>query len=357
MVAVGNEAQRQRDAREHQRPGIEVGDRAPPREADPRHAVMEVLAVGSVDGLLVLHPLEHDEGGVEEGHREQDQRQHQRHHRSGLDRCLDGDHAHQQPEQVRAAVAHEARRGREVEDQEAQRGARRDRREHTRLLAPEVERDHGHRCGDDRADTRGEPIDAVGEVDDVHQEHETEHGEDRPGVRHARVREVQFADERQRDRLHGDAVVNDDHGRDHLAGELRRRVQLEAVVEGADERDHRRAEQHAGPEVRRFAVARGQPDQHRGQRAAEDRKAAEQRRRPVGEPALARLVDRADRTRQLHRPGRQQRRHGERHEERVQRFELGRMRHLLRTASQAGGHRRATQPPARPAPPRHRLRQ
>ena len=55
------------------------------------------------------------------------------------------------------------------------------------------------------------------------------------------VGEVQFADERQRDRLHRHAVVHDDHRREDLAGELRRRVQVEAVIERADDHDHPRA--------------------------------------------------------------------------------------------------------------------
>ena len=57
-------------------------------------------------------------------------------------------------------------------------------------------------------------------------------------------------DERQRDRLHGDAEVHDDHGREHLAEQLERRVQVEAVVERADERDHAR------PRAARRATAR-----------------------------------------------------------------------------------------------------
>ena len=86
-------------------------------------------------------------------------------------------------------------------------------------------------------------------------------------------------------------------------------MQLEAVIERADERDHRGGEQHAVPQLRlRFAgVAGGQPDQAGDERAREDRKAPEQRRRALGEPALARLVDRTDDPREAHRERRQQR--------------------------------------------------
>ncbi len=313
MVAVGDEAQRQRDAGEHQRPGVEERDRAPAREADPRHAVMEVLAVGPIDRLLVLQPLEQHEGRVEERHREQDQRQHEGHDGGRLDRRLDDHDSHQQPEQVGAAVAHEARRGREVEHQEAERGAGGDRGQHAGLLTPEVERDHGHRAGDDRADPRRQAVDPVGEVDDVHQEDEAEHGDDRPRVRHARVGELEFAGERQRDRLHRDAVMDDDHRREDLAGELRGRVQLVAVIERADRGDDGRREQHAVPQLIVLAVARGQKGQDRDEHPPEDREAAEQRRRLLREAALARLVDGADSPCQAHREGREQRRHGERH--------------------------------------------
>ncbi len=281
MVAVGDETQRQREPGEHQRPGVQVGDRAAAREADPGHAMMEVLAVGAVDGLLVLEPLQHHEGRVQERHGEQDQRQHQRDHGLGLDRRLDRDHAHQQAEQVRAAVAHEARGRREVPDQEAERGAGRDRGQHARRLTAEVEGDHGHRAGDDRADARREAVDAVGEVDDVHHQHEAEHGEDRAPVRDARVREVEFADERQRDHLHGHAVVDDDRRREHLPEQLQRGVQVKAVIDRADERDHRRADQHAVPEMRGLAVAGRQEGQHPDHRAGEDRDPSEQRRRPL----------------------------------------------------------------------------
>ena len=136
VVAVGDEAQRQREPGEHQRPGVEVGDRAPAGEADARHAVMEVLAVGGVDRAPVLQPLEHDESRVEERHGEQDQRQHEREHDFGLDGALDGEAAHQQAEQVGTAVAHEARGRGEVVEQEAERGAGDDRGEHAGAPRP-----------------------------------------------------------------------------------------------------------------------------------------------------------------------------------------------------------------------------
>jgi hypothetical protein len=309
VVAVGDEAQCQRHASEQQRPCVEIGDRAPAGEANARHAVVEVLAVGAVERLPVLQALEHHEGRVEKRHREQDQRQHERHDRLGLDRGLDGDDAHQQAEQLRAAVAHEAGRGWEVVDQEAERRTGGQRCEHAGLLATEVERDDRHRGGDYRAYARRETVDAVGEVDDVHHHHQADHRQHRSRVGGARVGKRQRADERQRDRLHGHAEVHDDHRGDDLAEQLERGVQVEAVVEGADERDHRGGEQHAVPQMRLLfaGVARRQPDQPRDERTREDREPAEKRRGTLREAALAWLVDCADGPREAHREGGQQR--------------------------------------------------
>jgi len=271
---------------------------------------MEVLAVGPVDRLAVLQPLEHDERRVEERHGEQDQRQHERHDGSRLDGRLDRDHAHQEAEQVGAAVAHEARRRREVEDEEAERDAGRDRGQHSRLGTTEIERDHGHRGGDDHAHARRQAVDAVGEVDDVHHPHEADHGQHGARIGHTGIGEGQRADERQRDRLHCDAVVHDDHGRHDLAGELDQRRGLEAVVERAHERDHAGGKQHAVPQLMILAEPGRQPDQPGDERACEDRESAEQRRGALRQAALTRLVDRADRAGEAHRERRQQRRHG-----------------------------------------------
>jgi len=333
VIAVGDEAQRKRKAREHQRPRIQVGDRAAVAEADPGHSVMEVLAVGAVDGLPVLQALEHHEGGVQEWNGEQDERQHEGHHRRRLDRCLNGYHAHQQTEQVRSAVTHEAGSGREVVEQEAEGGAGGQRGEHGRLLAVQVEGDDRHRRGDDHAHSRGQAIHAVGEVDHVHHRHKTDDRQNRARVGDARVGEGQFADERQRDRLHRHAEVHDDDRREHLAEQLDRRRQVEAVVDGPHERDHRRRQQHAVPQlVLVFVsghVARGKPDQSGHQRAREDRKAPQQRRGPMREAALARIIDRADGPGQALGERCEHRGHRRRYQEGVKRVELVRMRHRL----------------------------
>lgn len=336
MVGVGHEPQRQRQPGEHQRPGVQVGNRAPAGEADARHPVMEVLAVGGVDRAPVLQALEHDEGRVEERHGEQDQRQHEGDDGRRLDRRLDGDDAHQQAEQVGAAVAHEAGGGGKVVDQEAERRTGRDRRQHSGGGAVEVEGDHCERPGDDHAHARGQAVDAVGEVDDVHHHDQPDDGQHRPGVGRAGFGEMQRAGERERHRLHRDAVVHDDHRRPDLADELHQRRQVEAVVQRADDRDHGGGDQHAVPQIVAFGIAGRQEGQHRNHDAREDRKAAEQRRGATGESALARFVHGADDLGQPHRQRRQQRRHGASDQEGIQRVDLFEMRHL-NSDSIAGG--------------------
>ncbi len=290
---------------------------------------MEVLAVGAVDRLSVLQALEHHEGGVQERHGQQDQRQHERHHRGGLHGRLDGDDAHQQAEEIRPAVAHEAGCRREVVEEEAQCRSRGDSRQHARLLTVQVERDHRHGGRDDHAHPRRQAVDAVREVDDVHHRHQADHREDRPGVGGARVGEGELTYERQRDRLHAHAEVHDDHGRQHLAEQLQRRVQIEAVVEGAHQRDDPGGQQHAVPQLCFFAEARGQPDQSGHERAGEDRQPTEQRRGALGQAPLARLVDHARGPRQAHREGRHQRRDDRGGEECVKRVELRWVHHRL----------------------------
>jgi hypothetical protein len=132
-------------------------------------------------------------------------------------------------------------------DQKAERRAGRERGEHTGFDATEIERDDGERAGDDHAHARGEPIDAVGEVDDVHHHDKPDHGERRPGVGGPRFGEGERANERQRDRLHHDAKAHNDDRRRDLPGKLYDRRQVEAIVEGAHRRDQRRGDKHPVP--------------------------------------------------------------------------------------------------------------
>jgi hypothetical protein len=291
--------------------------------------MVEVLAVGGVDRALVLQSLEHHECGVQERDGQQDQRQHERHDHRRLDSCLDGHHAHQQAQQVGPAIAHEARGGREIVDQEAQRRACRERRQHPRFGAIEVEGDDRERAGDDHANAGGETVYAIGEVDDVHHHNEADHGQRRARVRGARVWEVQRAGERQGDRLDGDAEMHDDHGGGDLADELYERRQIETVVERSDGGDQRCGYQHAMPHLAAGAVARRQESEHRHEHAREDRQTAEQRRRAIGESSLARFVDGPHSPRQAHRERRQQRGHGRCGQECVKRVELVEFGHRL----------------------------
>jgi hypothetical protein len=132
-------------------------------------------------------------------------------------------------------------------DQKAERRAGGERGEHTGFDATEIERDDGKRAGDDHAHPGGEPVDAVGEVDDVHHHDEPDHGERRSGVRGAGFGEGERADERQGDRLHDDAEVHNDDRRRDLPGELHDRRQVEAIVQGAHRRDQRRGDKHPVP--------------------------------------------------------------------------------------------------------------
>jgi hypothetical protein len=140
---------------------------------------------------------------------------------------------------------------------------------------------------------------------------------------------MQQADERQRDRLHRNAEMHDDHCRHDLARELHPGRQFEAVVEGSDDRYHRRGQQHAKPQFVVFVVAAREPDEDRDERAREDRKASKQRRWTLREAPLAGFVDRADGPREPHRERRQHRRHGRGGQEGIKRVELVRMRHRL----------------------------
>jgi hypothetical protein len=255
VVRVGDEPQREGETGEHQRPRVQVGDRAPRGEADAGHAVVKVLAVGGVYGALVLQALEHHERGVEERDGEQDQRQDEGHDHRRLDRRLDCNHPHQKAEQIGTAIAHEAGGGRKIVDEEAERGSRGDGRQYARFRAVEVEGDDRQRAGDDHAHPGREPVHAVGEVDDVHHHDEPHHRERGPRVRGARVGEVQGAHERQGDGLDGNAEVHHHHGRRDLAGQLYDRRQVEAVVEGPDAGDQDGGKQDPVPQLSAGSVA------------------------------------------------------------------------------------------------------
>jgi len=103
--------------------------------------------------------------------------------------------------------------------------------------------------------------------------------------------------------------VHDDHRGHDLPRELDQRRDLEAIVQRTHQRDHPRGQQHTVPQLMVFAEARRQPDQPGEERPREDRQAAQERRRALGQAALARLVDRPHRVGEAHRQRRQERRH------------------------------------------------
>ena len=89
VVGVGHEAHREGERGQGQRPAVQVQHRAPLREADVRESVVEVPAVRGVHGPAVLDPLRHDEGGIERGHGEDQEREEQRDDGGGLQHSLD----------------------------------------------------------------------------------------------------------------------------------------------------------------------------------------------------------------------------------------------------------------------------
>ena len=213
-------------------------------------------------------------------------------------------------------------------DQEAERRTGRQRRQHTRFGAVEIKGDDRQRSRDDHAHTGRQPIDAVGEVDDVHHHHQSEHRERRAGVGGAGFGEMQGAGEWEGDRLDCDAVVHDHHGSRDLPGELDDRREVEAIVERAHGGDQRRGDQDAVPQAVAASIAGRKERQHRHEHAGEDRQPAEQRSGAAGEATLARFVHGAHGGRETHRQRRQQRGHGRGDEEGVERVDLFQMRHL-----------------------------
>ena len=156
------------------------------------------------------------------------------------------------------------------------------------LRAPEVERDDRERDGADRAHARRQPVDAVGEVHDVHHRRRGRSPSARPPSR------VPKSSAPRNGSVTCSTRTPESTGISAAAtwpAQLDRRRQLEAVVERADERRSARAPSRM---PRRLLVASGSQISAADEHAGEDRQAAEQRRAARREPALARLVDRAD---------------------------------------------------------------
>ena len=278
MIGVGHEAQRHREAAEQDRPRVQVEHRPALAEADAAEAVVEVVGVGAVDRAAVLHPLEHHERRVQEGHGQHDEREEQGQHGLGLDRALHRDAAQQQPEQVRARVAHVDRRRMEVVDQEAQRRAGGDggqappawlRSRSKAMIAKVIAL-----IAQTPAASPSTPSEKL----------TTFITATRPTTVSGPPASPKSTapTNGQRDVGDLDARRHGDHGGDDLARELDHRRQVEAVVEGADERDDHRAGQDPLEAIRR-RPARSR-NRARAQRA---RRRASPARRAAASPGAA----------------------------------------------------------------------
>ncbi len=147
------------------------------------------------------------------------------------------------------------------------------------------------------ADPGRQPVEPVEEVDHVHHRHDPDDRE-----RHAdRGRQVDRADEREREVVDPDAERGRDRRGEHLTRELRDRVEAAEVVDGADHARHGGAEQdasHLAGEVEKRERRHDDPE--------EDREPSETRDRPAVDAALVRPVDDAEHARHAADGGREQ---------------------------------------------------
>ena len=93
----------------------------------------------------VLEPLEHHERRVEDRHGEHEQRRDERDRRGGLEHAVDRQGGEQEAQRERPGVAHEDLRRVVVVEQERQRRAAHDRRQHRGVRAPEGGREDRER--------------------------------------------------------------------------------------------------------------------------------------------------------------------------------------------------------------------
>src|SRR5512133_1102537 len=121
VLVRADEAKGERCRGERPAPQPDVAGRATLRETDVHEAVVQVLAVRDVHGLSVLEPLRDNERGVDDRHRENEQREEEGHDRRGLQKPLERNRGQHEPEQHRARVAHEDPRGIDVVAQEPER--------------------------------------------------------------------------------------------------------------------------------------------------------------------------------------------------------------------------------------------
>jgi hypothetical protein len=296
-VAEGHEPRRERGAGEARAPQPHGDGRAALREADVQEAVVEVAAVGRVDRTVVLQAPGDHERGVHDRHGQDEQRQQEDDGRSGLEQALDGHRREDEAQAEGAGVAHEDPGREEVVAQEPEARAGHDRRQDRGVRLSQREREDRVRDACDSADARGEAVHPVEEVDHVHHRDDEDHRERDADPR----RDVEDAEERERDVVDPDAERTRDRRGDELPEELHRRRQAAEVVDGSDDgRDGR-------PEEDAPALGREVEERERGhQDAQEDRKAAESRNRTPVDPSCVRPVDRPEHPRHPADRGRQE---------------------------------------------------
>ena len=142
---------------------------------------MDVAPVGG-HGVLALGQTADDrKAHIEEGHAQDQERDHEGDHRVHLEQALDGDGGQHEAQEGGAGVAHEDLGGVEVIGDEADAGTQQRRQHHGDTLLPQQQGDDQHGGGGDAADANGQAVQTVDEVDGVGHQHNPE---DRHGTRH-----------------------------------------------------------------------------------------------------------------------------------------------------------------------------
>ncbi len=262
---------RERPAEERERP--EHPHRVTLGEAESHEAMRRVIASAlrrRASGELARqrHERRVEDRDAEHEHRHRQRRDHAT--RPPAARFLAEQRAAREEEadEHRAAVAHEDRRGVVVVDEESDQRAE-EREQHQRRIRLSAEQEvHGQRQRGDRRDAGREPVHVV---EHVH------------GVRHAdepEERDQHVERGRSGPRQH-EAEVDDRGGAEQLSAEFLIGLEVEEVVDQAEEK-HRRAAAEDDPHL----AARADAHEHCRHDSEEDRHAAEHRRRRLM-PAIA----------------------------------------------------------------------
>ncbi len=272
------------------RPEVHDHDRAAVRMPEFQQPVVEVPAVGG-EGRLAL-PRTPDDGQDQVRHRDRDDRQRQDQRDVGGEHRVrrvaltareqgqgvrvhlpgegDGGGGQHQADEHRAGVAHEDPGGVHVVRQEAQAHAHQDRGEEGRgrgrldaVAEPDPVRVEEQRGGGDADHAGGQAVQAVDEVHGVDGDDDERDGEQVALPLGERDR----ADARDGDPQDGQTLHDHHAGGDHLRAELDQGVELELVVEDADQPDQRRPGEQRPRFVRQLEDAVEVPQVVRDQQA------------------------------------------------------------------------------------------